>query len=84
MDSYQNYVNLFSKFSPNEDGNFGIFKGLSDYSTYINNKANEIISEAADDNSIDCAMLQTEIFQMGVEYVKIFAMMNKSEKSNQY
>lgn len=84
MNSYQNYVYLFSRFSPNEIGNIGTFKGLSDYSTYINNKANEIVSGAAGDKSVDSTRLQEEIFQMGVDYVKLFAMMHRTEKTNPY
>lgn len=84
MDSYQNYLYLFSKFSPNEVANISSFRGLSDYSTYINNMANEIVSKAAADRSIDSTQLQNEIFQMGVDYVKIFAMMHKAEKSDPY
>ena len=84
MDSYQNYLNLFSKFSPKEEANMNSFKGLSDYSTYINNKANEIVTKAAGDRSIDSSRLQQEIFQMGVDYVKVFAMMHKPEKSDPY
>lgn len=84
MDSYQNYLHLFSKFSPNELENIEAFKGLSDYSTYITNKANEIVSKAAGDKSIDNTQLQKEIFQMGVDFVKVFALMQKTEKSDLY
>lgn len=82
MDSYEIYLNNFKRFSPQIVGSLIHFRGLSDYSTYINNKANEIISSAAGDTTIDTAQLQQEIFQLGVAYVKIFATMNKSEKSH--
>lgn len=81
MDPYQNYLNNFKRFSPHVVSSMIRFRGLSDYSTYINNKANEIISKAASDKTIDNAKLQQEIFQLGVAYVKIFATMNKGEKS---
>lgn len=81
MDAYQLYLNNFKRFSPHVVGSVIRFKSLSDYSTYINNKANEIISKAASDQSIDSLQLQREIFELGVSYVKIFAVMNKSEKS---
>lgn len=80
--NYQNYLNLFKKFSPYALGSIISFKGLSDYSTYINNKANEIISKAASDKTIDSSQLQKEIFQLGVDYVKIFASLSKTEKSD--
>jgi uncharacterized short protein YbdD (DUF466 family) len=78
--SYQNYLSHFKKFSPDTVRAIITFTGLSDYSTYINNKANEIISNASADNSVDCSQLQHEIFQLGVDYVKIFATMRKAEK----
>jgi len=80
MDPYQNYLNNFKKFSPYVVGSLIRFRGLSDYSTYINNKANEIISKASTDIEIDNVRLQQEILQLGVAYVKIFATMNKGEK----
>lgn len=80
--NYQNYLNLFKTFSPYALESLLSFKGLSDYSTYINNKANEIISAAASDKTVDSGQLQKEIFQLGVDYVKIFANLYKTEKSD--
>jgi hypothetical protein len=84
MDPYQNYLNNFKKFSPYVVGSLIRFRGLSDYSTYINNKANEIISKASTEMGIDNVRLQQEILQLGVAYVKIFATMNKGEKSRHH
>lgn len=84
MDPYQNYLNNFKKFSPYVVGSLIRFRGLSDYSTYINNKANEIISRASTDLGIDNARLQQEILQLGVTYVKIFATMNKEDKTRHH
>ena len=79
--SYQNYLSQFKRFAPEAVADTG-FKGLSDYSTFINNKANEIISNASRDRSIDSLVLQQEIFALGVDFVKNFASMSKPDKSD--
>ena len=66
------YINNFKKYEPTAIQANTQFDNLSKYSTFIHNKANEIFSDAARDNSIDSMQLQKEITELGIIYVKLF------------
>ena len=77
--NYIEYINSFKRYEPSDPETNSQFPNLSQYSTFINNKANEIFSMAESDHSIDSQQLQKEINEMGKTYVKSFLALSKQK-----
>lgn len=75
--NYLLYIESFKKFEPSIAEIGQQYPNLSNYSTFINNKANEIFLLASADLSIDSMELQKEILDLGKRYVKTFVAIHK-------
>jgi hypothetical protein len=70
--NYLIYIDSFKRFEPSAIQTSYPYSNLTNYSTFINNKANEIFSVAAADDSVNILELRKEILDLGILYVKIF------------
>ena len=71
------YIDNFKQFAQTTLSESSSLRGLAGYTFNINERANELLAEASNDELIDQTQLQKELFKLGKKYINKFGKKHK-------